>query len=860
MDIFQARRWLMPALSVLVLGCVLWLLHRALAGYHLRDVLAQFHHLSARVEWLAVLAALASYVLLCGYDLMALNYLGQKINRARIALTSFAAFAIGHNVGFVALSGAAIRLRLYGAVGVPAADVAVMSGFFVLTTALGSMLLIAVAMLLQPTEASLLLRLPTTLTVSLGIVLLGVLVLYTIWTRRRRAPLVVRNWSLALPSTGLTLAQTIIGAVDLCLAALCMYVLLPDTAHVSYSAFLAVYVLSVIAVMITNVPGGIGVLESVVILALPSVPTDQLLASLMAYRVIYYLMPLILAAVFLLAHETWLQRRRVLIVAGVARDWLSAAAPLAMGALILLAGTVLLISGATPAINSRIQGLSEILPLSVLEISHLLGSVAGLGLVVLSRALMRRVHLAWQVALGLLFTGALMSVLKGFDYEEAIVMLVVAGLLFASQGAFYRRAALLESYFNPRWLLGVAMIIAIVIWVGLLAHRHVAYSNELWWTFAFESDAPRMLRAALVVSLLTGAFITHAWLSPHAPADDGRNADTQTKAHSVVTNNSRATANLALLGDKRLLIHPAQDAFIMYQVSGRSWISMGDPVLKQGTHASRASELAWSFRELSDEYGGWTVFYQVTPEWLPMYVDLGLALLKLGEEARIALPDFSLEGSHRAEFRTARRRAEREGASFEVLMPAPNHPAHSSAVIAELDGISRQWLATKSAHEKRFSVGCFKPEYIEQFPIAVVRRNGHIVAFANLWPTADRYELSVDLMRYGSDAPPGVMDYLFVEAMLWGKAQGYEWFNLGMAPLSGLEQHYLAPAWHRIGNFVFDAGEQFYNFDGLRRYKQKFQPQWEPRYLAARGGLALPRVLLDVAALIAGGKREIFGK
>jgi len=249
------------------------------------------------------------------------------------------------------------------------------------------------------------------------------------------------------------------------------------------------------------------------------------------------------------------------------------------------------------------------------------------------------------------------------------------------------------------------------------------------------------------------------------------------------------------------------------------------------------------------------VFYQVTPEFLPLYVDLGLALLKLGEEARVHLPDFSLEGSHRAQFRTARRRAEREGVSFEVLQPPLD-----AGVLQELGVISQDWLGAKSVNEKRFSVGFFTPQYIAQFPTAIVRLQGRIVAFANLWPTSTREELSVDLMRHSTHAPNGLMDYLFVEVMLWGKAQGYRWFNLGMAPLSGLEQHPLAPVWHRMGNLVFDVGGHFYNFEGLRRYKEKFSPVWEPRYLAAPGGLALPRVLLDVTSLIAGGLREIVSK
>jgi phosphatidylglycerol lysyltransferase len=115
-------------------------------------------------------------------------------------------------------------------------------------------------------------------------------------------------------------------------------------------------------------------------------------------------------------------------------------------------------------------------------------------------------------------------------------------------------------------------------------------------------------------------------------------------------------------------------------------------------------------------------------------------------------------------------------------------------------------------------------------------------------------------MRFGPDAPHGAMDFLFAELILWGQAQGYAQFSLGMAPLSGLEEHPLAPVWHRVGNLVFRYGEHFYNFSGLRRYKAKFVPVWLPRYLASPGGFALPRVLLDVSALISGGVRGLWSR
>jgi phosphatidylglycerol lysyltransferase len=171
--------------------------------------------------------------------------------------------------------------------------------------------------------------------------------------------------------------------------------------------------------------------------------------------------------------------------------------------------------------------------------------------------------------------------------------------------------------------------------------------------------------------------------------------------------------------------------------------------------------------------------------------------------------------------------------------------------------VSEAWLAEKATREKGFSNAPFDLGYLAQFPLAVVRRGDEIIAFANVWLGAEQEELSVDLMRHLPDAPNGTMDFLFTELFLWGQARAYRWFNLGMAPLSGLEARAGAPLWHRVGTLVYRHGEHFYNFRGLRRYKEKFGPVWTPRYLASPGGLALPAVLIDVAALIAGGLRGI---
>jgi phosphatidylglycerol lysyltransferase len=236
-------------------------------------------------------------------------------------------------------------------------------------------------------------------------------------------------------------------------------------------------------------------------------------------------------------------------------------------------------------------------------------------------------------------------------------------------------------------------------------------------------------------------------------------------------------------------------------------------------------------------------------------LDLGLSFLKLGEEGRVLLETFSLEGGSRKGLRNTHNKSKKEGCVLEIL------PSHSiSARISELKDVSDLWLSKKNTREKGFSLGFFNEKYLEQFSVAVVQKDNRVIAFANIWTGADKEEFSVDLMRYHPEAPPGIMDYLLTELMLHAKQEGYRWFNLGMAPLSGFEDRALAPFWNRLGAFVFRHGEHFYNLQGLRQYKNKFDPVWRPKYLACPGGFTVPRVLANIASLISRGLKGVLSK
>ncbi len=315
--------------------------------------------------------------------------------------------------------------------------------------------------------------------------------------------------------------------------------------------------------------------------------------------------------------------------------------PQVTGTLVFLSGFVLLVSGSTPGIDVRLVDLKRIMPLPLLELSHLAGSVIGLALLILARALFRRLNAAYQITRVMLFAGIVTCLLKGLDVEEALFLAFVSSILWLGRKGFYRPSSILQIRFSPIWVTSVVGVIGFASWVGFLAHRDVAYSNELWWTFALYGDAPRMLRAALAVSVLGATFIVTNLFKPPQPAPQQAIEADLKRAEMIIATASQSIAHVALAGDKRFLFSDAVDAFIMYQVARRSWVALGDPI---GSVAAQ-EELAWRFRELADRQGGTAIFYEVSADRLPLYLDLGLAPLKLGEEARVRLADFSLEGA-----------------------------------------------------------------------------------------------------------------------------------------------------------------------------------------------------------------------
>jgi phosphatidylglycerol lysyltransferase len=841
-----------PFLGVGLFALAAIVLYRQLQAYRLHDILAWVHGMPASQIWTAVLLTICSYLVMTGYDLLALRYIRHPLALGKTALASFLGYAFSNNVGFSMIAGASVRYRLYSAWGLSAVEVTQVVLFCTTSLWLGFLVLSGAVFVTVPLALPQTLHWPVDTVRPLGAFLSATAALYFAATVMVKKALILKQWRFSLPSWRLSGAQIMIASADWLVAGAVLYTLLPQNAALDFGHFLEIYLLAQLAGLISQVPGGLGVFESAFLLLIPEqMAAPQMLGALIVYRGIYYLLPLMTATVAL-GIEELLHRRAIFAkIQSLAGGTLDALFIPLLSLAVFVGGAILMFSGALPAIPHRLEYLKDILPLPFLEISHFLGSLAGMGLMLLARGLQRRLDAAYLLTIVLLCFGIVTSLLKGFDYEEAAIVLLLLMVLLPCRRFFFRHTSLLSESFTPGWLAAIAVVIASSIWLGLFAFRHVEYSNELWWHLSVKAEAPRFLRATVGALALVLGFALARLLRPAAYRPTKSEIDLLPAVQAIVAQSPVAAANLALLGDKQFLFNDDRQAFIMYGVIGQTWVAMGDPV----GPAEQWPELLWQFRQAADRYADRAVFYEVGPEHLHLYSDMGMTFFKLGEEARVPLDPFTLEGSERKDLRYIHRKLAKQGCTFEIV-PADSVPAQMEA----LKAISDTWLKEKNTREKGFSLGFFEPAYVQRFPVGIVRVQDRIVAFANIWPTAAREELSVDLMRYRPDAPSGVMDYLFIELMLWGAAQGYHWFNLGMAPLSGMGTHELAPLWHRIGGLVVRFGDHFYNFQGLRAYKEKFNPVWQSRYLAAPGGLTLPRTLADIGALISGGLKGILFK
>lgn len=846
----HAQRLVTPAIALGGCALLLVLLQHLSHAVHYRSVIHQLRQLSA-AEWAGALAAtVLSYIGLVGRDMAGLHHIGARVPRALLLLGATVGSAIGNATGFGALTGGAVRCRIYGAAGVTPAQVGRLTVFTGIGLAAALVLISAAGMLIAAGQLESALHLPALMLRCAGVLALTAIAALVMACRSQPRTIGggTRRWlALTIPSRRNLIAQLGWAVVDVAGAALALWVLLPD-ASIGSATFMTVYAAALLLGMVGHTPGGVGVFEGVVLIAFGrDLPMPQLVAALLAYRAIYFGLPLLVCGGALVMFEGRTLKRVVMTSPALhAARSLAQLAPLLLSTITFAVGCMLIVSGATPAFMHRIAVLSTLVPLWVLESSQLLASVLGVLLLFVARGLLRRLDAAWWLALLLTSVNLGLSLTKGLAFIEAGVLGILVLLLIATRHHFNRRSSLFAERFTPSWLVSVGIVIVIATWIMLYAFRDVPYTHELWRQFAFDGRAPRALRATLAAALCAAALAFWQLLRPAAgrfvkPAEQDL-AD----AARIVRAQERSDAGLAMMGDKSFLFSASRQAFLMYAKRGRTWVALHDPVGPRDVWP----ELIRRFVALAHTHGGRAAFYQVRADALPFYLDTGLHLMKLGEEANIPLADFDLKGSHRAHLRYALKRGERDGLAVEVV-----EPARMPECLPTLKSISDAWLQSRVAREKSFSVAAFNPSYLAAQSVMLLRQHGRAVAFVTFMTTDVHTEATVGVMRHLPDASGYAMEYLFTKLTLHLKEAGLRTLSLGIAPLSGVQPTPFPSLWQRVARLAWHLGGRFYNFRGLRGFKSKFQPRWEPRYLAVSGSLGLFVTLADIS-LLAGGWRS----
>jgi phosphatidylglycerol lysyltransferase len=527
-----------------------------------------------------------------------------------------------------------------------------------------------------------------------------------------------------------------------------------------------------------------------------------------------------------------------------------------------LVGIVNLISAVQPALPGRLVVLAPLIPLELRFGSRMTSALAGFALLALAGALGRRKRAAWIAAVILLALSALTHLVKGLDIEEASLSLALLGLLL------WRRASFHAASDRPSVQQGLkvlALAFAFTLAYGALGfylldrHFQVRFGlldalRQTVVMFAAFYDPGlepltgfgRYFAASIyVIGLLTLTFALVMLVRPVLVRDPATPAARARAAALVSRYGDRATARAALFPDKSYFFGPG-DVVTPYAVRGAGALVLGDPIGPPEAIPAAVAAFA-AFCERRD----WTpAVINVFPDHLDAYRQAGYEVVCTGYEAIVSLADFTLAGSQSKPLRNAVTRMERLGYRAEVHLPP--HPAE---LLRALRQVSDAWLTLRHGVEMGFSEGWFDEDYLQEAPLMVVHApEGQPTAFVNVVSEYQRNERTIDLMRHDPEVANGTMEFLFARLLLWAKEQGVATFSLGVSAVVGVGERPTDPRPEQLLHAIAEAASPFYNFAGLHRFKEKFGPTWEPRYLAYRGAAHLPLALTTLIRVHGGAK------
>lgn len=614
-----------------------------------------------------------------------------------------------------------------------------------------------------------------------------------------------------------------------------------------FSEIFPIFIVASCAGIVSLIPGGIGSFDLVFIWGSQylGIKDEKILVLLILYRIGYLFIPFIFGFV-LFVKDFW--KKWNSLWGNLPNALVQNASHVLLTILVFLSGLVLLLSAAVPGIVGRLKFVEDIVTFPIISLSHQLSVAAGFVLLGLSRGIEYKVKRSYHLTIAVLSFAAIFSLFKGFDYEEAIVVLVVAILLRMSKSRFYRESYVLTWSKTIFDVLMVILITSMYVIIGYL-NLPTAKVNIPTKLIPYVITDYRDLFYSAFIGLIIALFVLkigNIIRKPQKRFMETSNSQEEKILEHIKKYNGNVLTHLIFLHDKFIFWNNKNNVLFSFQKYADKLVILGDPIGEKADFSLAIEE----FQQISDLHGYTPAFYEVSNHMLPFLHESGFAFFKLGEEAFVDLEHFSFSGKKMKGARAVKNKFERENYIFEIIKP-PFCPE----LLNELKAVSDAWLQGRS--EKGFSLGFFDEDYLNKSELAILKENGtQIIAFTSLMPVYDDNDtISVDLMRFKPGSPSGTMDFIFLSLFEWAKEEGYKSFNLGMAPLSNVGLSKFSFFSEKIASQIYLHGHFFYHFQGLRKFKEKYADSWESKYLAYRRKSSLPFTMAQVTLLI--GKKRI---
>ncbi|ALS00709.1 hypothetical protein ATZ33_04780 [Enterococcus silesiacus] len=575
--------------------------------------------------------------------------------------------------------------------------------------------------------------------------------------------------------------------------------------------------------IVSMIPGELGSFDIMMIVGLSALGINRevVIAWILLYRLFYYIIPFMIGALFFVKNLSHSLNTRY---SGIPRDLATELAHKFVVFLMYFSGIMIVLSATIPEAFSQINWLRKLNPLSFHLITQLPAILLGFLLLITGRGIAARVKRAYLPTIGLILVTLGYTFVKDFSWGILIFLcLLLVIVIFSKRELFREQLVYSWEMITVDGLIFLALTILYIV-IGVYNLPTFPHHKRHFISFLFFPSEKIWFSGfigILLVTLFSYLFIRYLEGSRYKM---GSALDEERALTLLTTYGGNTDSQLIFLRDKEMYFYTDQNnedtVLLQFKTLNNKCIVMGDPSGKKEDFSVAVEQ----FINEADQWGYLPVFYEASEEVVMFLHEFGYDFIKMGEEAHVDLPTFTLSGKKMKSERAVMNRFTKENYRFEVLSPP-----FSSELIQELKQVSDEWLGSRK--EKGFSLGFFSESYLQRGKIAVAKnQEDQIVAFANIMPTYTKEEGTIDLMRYSKKAPSGVMDYLFISLFNYMNDEGFAYFNLGMAPLSNVGTSKKSFLQERIAYLVYEFGSRFYSFRGLRDYKEKYAAKWVPRY------------------------------